>query len=227
MLKKLSRHPAVQATLARLVAGWLSFALRTTRWTVEGDDTIRDLACTGHVVVAFWHEALPLMPQLFRHARRHRPDLRTSALASRHSDGRLLGGILAAFGIGVVHGSSRRDGRERGGAAGTLALLDGLEHGIVAAITPDGPRGPRRRAAPGVAQLAGLSGAPVLAFGAMTRHHIRLPTWDRLVLPLPFGRGAIVCGAPIAVPREGWEAQLPQIEAGITAATLRAEALCR
>jgi hypothetical protein len=37
----------------------------------------------------------------------------------------------------------------------------------------------------------------------------------------------LVVGAPIAVPREGWEAALPAIEAALTEAATRAEALAR
>ena len=53
----------------------------------------------------------------------------------------------------------------------------------------------------------------------------RLPTWDGMLLPLPFGRGILVIGEPIPVPREGWESSLPAIEAALTQAALRAEAL--
>ncbi len=226
MLKAFSRRPGVQAAIARVIAGYIWFALATTRWRIEGAEHAA-AAARGRMIAAFWHETLPLMPALFRRARRSRPALRVTALASRHSDGRLLGEIMRALGISVVHGSSRRDGRERGGAAGALGLRGALARGDVAVITPDGPRGPRRRAAAGVAQLAGHTGADVLPCGAALRWHVRLGSWDRMVLPLPFGRGVLVCGAPIAVPREGWDAALPEIEAAITAATLRAEAGCR
>ena len=56
---------------------------------------------------------------------------------------------------------------------------------------------------------------------------MRLGTWDRMVLPLPFGRGALVCQPLIEVPREGWEASLPAIEAALTEAARRADALAR
>jgi lysophospholipid acyltransferase (LPLAT)-like uncharacterized protein len=48
-----------------------------------------------------------------------------------------------------------------------------------------------------------------------------------MVVPLPFGRGVIVCGEPIEVPRDGAEAALPRIAAAITAATDEADRLCR
>jgi hypothetical protein len=44
-------------------------------------------------------------------------------------------------------------------------------------------------------------------------------------LPLPFGRGALVCAAPIAVPREGWQAAIPVITAALNEAMDRAGAL--
>jgi hypothetical protein len=77
-----------------------------------------------------------------------------------------------------------------------------------------------------VAQVAALSGAPVLPCAAQTSRRWTLPTWDHMVLPLPFGRGVLVCGAPIAVPRDGAEAALPRIAAAITAATDEADRLC-
>ena len=86
--------------------------------------------------------------------------------------------------------------------------------------------GPRRVAARGVAQIAALSGAPVLPLAAQTTRRRVLPTWDAMVLPLPFGRGVLVCGPAIAVPREGWDAWLPRIEAALTEAAERADRLC-
>jgi hypothetical protein len=48
-----------------------------------------------------------------------------------------------------------------------------------------------------------------------------------MVLPLPFGRGALVCMPPILVGRGQVGVALPQIEAALTAAAERADTLCR
>lgn len=226
-MKALLRRPAVQALLARLIGGYLAFALGTTRWRLDGAEHLAPVLGSGRAVAAFWHERLPLMPALLRHARRQVPGLRAGVLVSRHADGRLIGAVMGRFGAEAAHGSSRRNGKDRGGAAGALALLALLEQGGVAVITPDGPRGPRRVAAPGAAQLAALSGAPVLPCSAQLRWRVVLGTWDRMVLPLPFGRGVLVCGTLIAVPREGWEAALPGIALAMSAAADRADALVR
>jgi lysophospholipid acyltransferase (LPLAT)-like uncharacterized protein len=78
-------------------------------------------------------------------------------------------------------------------------------------------------AAAGVAQLAALSGAQVLPVAAWTQWAIQFHSWDRMRFPVPFGRGRLVFGNMISVPRHDWEQQLPAIEAALTQAMLRAE----
>ncbi len=232
MLKKLLRSAGVQAVTARLVGLYLHIALRTTRWTLVGTEHIVEHIAGRPAIAAFWHERLPMLPALWFHmwARGARGVPRV--LVSKHRDGRFIGTVVRRFGVQVVHGSSSKDGTardvtEKGGAASIRVLLGELQAGQHVLITPDGPRGPRRRAAPGVAQLAGLSGAPVLPVGAQTTRHRVLPTWDRMHVPLPFGRGVIVCGMPIAVPREGWDAALPAIEAALSQVADAADQLCK
>jgi lysophospholipid acyltransferase (LPLAT)-like uncharacterized protein len=221
MLKRLVRRPGVQRAGARAFGLYLDFALRTTRWTLHGEPHVAPYLGGAPVVAAFWHERLPLMPALWLLARRRNPAGRIHVLVSRHRDGRLIGALMRRFAVQPVHGSS-----SRGGAAGLRKLAALLAGGDQVAITPDGPRGPRRRAAPGVAQIAELSGVPVLPCAAQTTRRITLNTWDGMVLPLPFGRGAVVCEQPILVPRHGWQAALPQIEAALDRAAEAANRLC-
>jgi lysophospholipid acyltransferase (LPLAT)-like uncharacterized protein len=47
-----------------------------------------------------------------------------------------------------------------------------------------------------------------------------------MVVPLPFGRGVVVCGKPIVVPRQDWAEALPAIQAALNAAADRADRLC-
>jgi hypothetical protein len=59
MAKRLIRHPAVQGALARLVAVYLRLVWATTRWTLVGDEHARPFA-DQPMILAFWHERLPL-----------------------------------------------------------------------------------------------------------------------------------------------------------------------
>jgi lysophospholipid acyltransferase (LPLAT)-like uncharacterized protein len=226
MLKRLLRRPVVQRVLASLLGRYLDFALKTTEWTLYGGEHLSPLLRGNPAVVAFWHERLPLMPALWTLARRRAANVKACVLVSRHADGRFIGEVMRRFDLAVAHGSSQRHGRDRGGAAGMRALLDQLAAGSHVVITPDGPRGPPRVAAPGVAQLAAMAAVRVLPCAAQISRRRVLRTWDEMVLPLPWGRGVIVCGRAISVPRDRAEDALPVIAQSLTTAADDADRLC-
>lgn len=224
MLRRLIRHRRAQAALARALGLYLLAVMRTTRWTILGAEHLAAALPPGGggAIFAFWHERLPLMALAWRVASEREGPLlgrRAHVLVSRHRDGRLIGTVGGRFALSMVHASS-----SRGGATGLRGLLRLTGAGECVVITPDGPRGPRRRAAPGVAQLAALSGRPVLACAAGTTRARRLGSWDRMLLPLPFGRGVVVVQPPLRVGRGEAASALPAIEAALTAACDRADA---
>jgi lysophospholipid acyltransferase (LPLAT)-like uncharacterized protein len=198
MLRSLIRHPATQAFLAGLIGRYLAFCYRTTRWSLVGEENIRPYALSGSpVIVAFWHERLPMMPMLWTTVFKIFPEAaqwQPHVLVSRHRDGRFIGEIVARFRLVMIHGST-----SRGGAAALRSLTRVLRGGSPVAITPDGPRGPRRVPAEGVAQLAAFAKVPVVPTAAAATRHRLLPSWDRMMLPLPFARGVLVCGPAITV----------------------------
>jgi lysophospholipid acyltransferase (LPLAT)-like uncharacterized protein len=225
-MKWFLRQPSIQAGFAWLLGLYLAFALRTTRWRIEGEEHIAPHFAGAPCVAAFWHEYLPLMPMLWVLGRQGGATGRPHVLVSRHRDGRFIGEVIRRFGVTLVYGSSTSKGRSRGGAAGVRALLAVLAQGDHVVLTPDGPRGPRRVAAPGAAQLAALGQVPLVPMAAQSTSRHRLGSWDRMVLPLPFGRGVIVCGTPLLVPREDWQDWVAPIEAALNAVSDRAERVC-
>jgi lysophospholipid acyltransferase (LPLAT)-like uncharacterized protein len=231
MVKQVLKSGLARRAAAGAIAAYLRVALGTTRWTIEGEANLDPFAAQVPVIVAFWHECLPLMPAVWLRVRRANPVRGGAVLVSRHQDGMLIGDAMARFGVSVVQGSGTQPGdaaykrARRGGAAALVALARRLREGDAIVVTPDGPRGPLRVAAPGVLQLAALSGAPVLPVAARVRWRVTLKSWDRMILPLPFGRGAMVCLAPFHVAREGAEAARTTLEAALTAAADRAEVL--
>ena len=222
-MRKLIRHPAVQAGLARSLGAYIAFVARTTRWRLIGEGpALAEVAAGRPLILAFWHERLPLLPVLFRLAIARDArigELVPHVLVSQHRDGRFIGNAVQRFGLRMVYGSSRR-----GGGQALIEMIRILRAGNPVGITPDGPRGPRRQAAPGVAQLAALSGAAVAPVGAASSRHRLLPSWDRMMLPLPFGEGVIVLGELVRVPRDGAAAALPAIVAALDAACAEADA---
>jgi lysophospholipid acyltransferase (LPLAT)-like uncharacterized protein len=71
-----------------------------------------------------------------------------------------------------------------------------------------------------------MSGVAVLPCAAQIRpRRVLLSSWDRMVLPLPFGRGVLACAPPISVPPDGAEAALPAIAQAMTDAADLADRL--
>lgn len=144
-------------------------------------------------IYLFWHEMM-LLPA---HAYGRTP---FCVLVSRHQDGELISRILKMLGFSTVRGSTTRQGFS---AVRGLMRQGKLNH---LAITPDGPRGPRRILQPGCIYLASRTGMPLIPAGMAFRSCWRANSWDRMAVPKPGTFGVCVVGKPITIP--------PDISAG-------------
>ncbi len=223
-----------QGIVAALIVFYIRFVYRTNRWQRVGFDIGYRLQDENrHGIICFWHNRLLMMPYAKAGKRSYH------LLSSDHRDGLLMARAVRRFGIHVFFGSSSR--------RPTQALMKTAEicaAGGVVCITPDGPRGPRMRAAPGPVLAAGLAakqlakGQPTGATPATavlvpvsyaTSRRRMLSTWDRFLLPLPFGRGAFVVGPEIEVAAgldaEAREALRLRLEEALNAVTAEADRL--
>jgi lysophospholipid acyltransferase (LPLAT)-like uncharacterized protein len=205
MFKRLLRRPSVLALGVRLLGAYLALVYATTRGRRLGAEHIHAAARRDSpLIICFWHERLAMMPMLMRLGHAIEPvfrNRRTLVLISTHRDGQFISDVVRRFGIETVPGSTSREG-----AMAAVAMARSLQAGDMVCITPDGPRGPRRVAAPGAAQLAALCRLPAYPTAAATSWNLRLGSWDRMMLPLPFGRGVIAVGEPVLVDRKALDA---------------------
>jgi lysophospholipid acyltransferase (LPLAT)-like uncharacterized protein len=125
-----------------------------------------------------------------------------AALVSASKDGGFLTGILECFGVEPVRGSTSRRGSQA-----VLELTTWARRGYDLAITPDGPRGPCYVVQDGVMSLAQLTGLPIVPFSYNLSWKIRVKSWDRFQIPLPFSRCEMNMDKPIQVPREATDAE--------------------
>src|SRR5204862_2979293 len=63
----------------------------------------------------------------------------------------------------------------------------------------------------GVTSLAQLTGLPIVPVIYEMRWKIRLGSWDRFQIPLPFSRCFLRTAAPLYVPREATDAEREQM----------------
>jgi lysophospholipid acyltransferase (LPLAT)-like uncharacterized protein len=226
-MKWLSRNRTVQKVVAWVVAGYLKFCIRTMRWTVIGTEPTLALDGTpqGYIVM-FWHKVISLSVV----SRRIVGGKTGNAMISNSSDGSLISDIVGQISWKSVRGSRGKEGGEdKGGAQAFRDSLKLIRAGEIVAITPDGPRGPVEVMPEGPVLIGRASKAPVFMFGFACKPAFRPNTWDDMMAPFPFGRGAIVVTGPwsagqprdpaaIEAVRAAWEREL-------TAAQRRAEAI--
>ncbi|MDQ8028142.1 MAG: lysophospholipid acyltransferase family protein [Brevundimonas sp.] len=219
------RNPIIQSALAWVLAKWMQFCFATIRWTHQNEGAAEAVWKQGGGVLAvFWHSRIALSPACWP-LDRATP---AKALISLSADGEFIARAVAQQGFPAVRGSSANKDKAKASKGGTQALRDGLKQLKVGglAITPDGPRGPARHMAEGLPMLAKISGAPALFIGLSCNPAIRLNSWDKAVLPLPFGKGAIVWdvadypeGADMADVAAAWTERLNAVEAEADAIT--------
>jgi len=172
-------------------APWI--AARLIRWLHRrikpasiGDEPLRSLWDDGkNVILSFWHDQLFMMATGYSGPK-------ASVMISSSKDGELIARTMTYFDIGSIRGSS-----SRGGRAAFRAMIDLGKEQIDLAFTPDGPRGPRHEIKDGVIQLARVTGRPIvpMAFACSKGH--RFSSWDRFLLPFPWGKGVYSFGSPI------------------------------
>lgn len=171
--------PWLAACLVRLLAA-------TLRKEIVGEAPVRALwEARQPIVLVYWHDQLLMMPFGYRG-----PGAKGLISASR--DGEYLARTMAHLGVGAVRGSSNRGGR-----AAFREMLAMAREPVDLAITPDGPKGPRHEVKEGVIQLARLSGRPVVPMAFVCSRGHRFASWDRFLLPYPFGRGVYAFGDPL------------------------------
>src|SRR5213594_2208896 len=102
------------------------------------------------VIIAFWDCRQLMMPLCYGGSR-------LSILISERRDGELIHRIVRWFGFDTIRGSTTR-----GGARALRQMARLGRAGSDLAVTPDGPRGPRCIAQPGVVELAKLTGLPII-----------------------------------------------------------------
>jgi lysophospholipid acyltransferase (LPLAT)-like uncharacterized protein len=182
-------RPIVPRALVRWAAGPMVNGIAST-WRIEEYHPERwqeARSASGPRIFMLWHETL--LPLLWHHRRQG-----ASIVVSRARDGQYLVDYARQLGYETIEGSSHR-----GRMLAMRGSLRALQAGALLAITPDGPRGPRREIKPGGLAAAQVTGATVFTAFAAARPARRLRSWDRMLIPAPFARVRVGYGPPFTV----------------------------
>ncbi|SNB45018.1 lysophospholipid acyltransferase family protein [Geobacter sp. DSM 9736] len=204
-LKK--RFPSVLPWLAYSVLRMLFTTLRVRLVNVEIPRGYHERG--EGIIQVMWHSRLCVSPFAYQGNKGH-------ILISSHGDGEIIARITALFGFEHIRGSSSK-GADK--ALKQMLRLARRNEDLI--VTPDGPRGPAEVVKPGVAQIAKLTGLPVLPFAISASRKVRLKSWDRFMIPLPFTKCFFVWGEPL---RCGVEEEIEQFRQRVEGALCKVTA---
>ncbi len=195
---------------------YVTFVGWTTRQRVLRAEIPRAIHEKGErFIYAFWHQRQIFFTWSHRNAE-------AAVLVSKSNDGEMISRTMELSGIGAVRGSS-----SRGGATAAREMVEILRAGRDVGITPDGPRGPAREVKEGAVRVAQLAGMPIVPIAnALSRKLEIAKSWDRLQVPLPFGRSVVIYGEPIRVGEgDDLAAKAAELKAALDALTAEADRL--
>ncbi|WP_322890546.1 MULTISPECIES: lysophospholipid acyltransferase family protein [unclassified Yoonia] len=180
--RRIEKSERVASVLAWLAGGYLALCNRTTRWQVEGLDDLRAALAQGPVLLVMWHSR-SVMGAL------HWPvaDGPLSSLYDASPIGRVSGALQRRVGLQSIQMS-----RKTSNLAASRIVLKRVREGVSIGMTGDGPLGPAHQVKDAPLEWARVTGVPVFCYAFTTTRGRRLETWDRMLVPRMFGRGAVV-----------------------------------
>ncbi|ADE29597.1 lysophospholipid acyltransferase family protein [Rickettsia prowazekii] len=140
------------------------------------------------VIFAFWHNMLALSPAMFTGHRN------VYALISPHLDGKILNALVGKFGCQVIVGSTNKNS-----IVALRNIIGKLSQGANIIVTPDGPKGPVYKVNSGITEIAYRYNKKLIPIVSSTSRCFRLKSWDKLIIPIPFGTIKIIVGSPLAL----------------------------
>jgi len=177
--ERLESSDRLAAVLSAILAGYLRFCFATTRWQKHGlDDLAHDLE-DGPIILVLWHSRLMIWPSAWPKKLANLYTLRESSPA-----GRLSSATQTRLGMRPVMMTEITSN-----FAASRLILRVIRGGDSLGMTADGPLGPAREVKQAPVEWARATGRPVYLFVWSARRSVRLKTWDRMMIPLPFTRG--------------------------------------
>jgi lysophospholipid acyltransferase (LPLAT)-like uncharacterized protein len=202
---RIQRQDWFQRLFGSMLVGYYRFVVWTSRTTLDPADYDTSISSLRPFVMALWHGESLLVPFPIPIT------WPTKAMTSRSRDGGIVATILQAVGIDPIRASGgRAKGKQsrRGGVAGMLQARDAIRQGHIVCMTADIPKGVPYEVGPGIIALARHAGCAIVPVAVVSSNHIRMRTWDRMAVALPFGRVHGMFGTPITVPEGADDAAL-------------------
>mgnify|MGYP000019867990 CR=1 FL=1 len=181
----------IKITLTSFFGQWLfQLLFKLNKIEVKGEENLINLINSGRpIMVCVWHGRLVFPSWYLR--------LKTTnvhAIASRHTDAEIMARILRRWGYGLIRGSTRK-----GGKTVVKRMAKVFKNAGIIAVTNDGPKGPPRIAKAGSTGLALKYNVQIVTITGSATKYWQMKSWDRSMLPKPFGTIHIIVSPPLDI----------------------------
>ena len=216
-LRPLITRPLMRLNLAlfpTLYILYMRFVWATSRIVDRGLGRLFAISAEHNGAVGLlWHEEVMTVAWGYAYM-----GFRPHTLASLSNDGAVITRLLERCGFVVFRGGSS-DRSSRRVSSVTRDLIDHMQKtdGVIYGLTVDGSKGPPYRLKRGGVVIARECGRPIVLVRTWYRRCVRLQTWDRVAIPLPFNRIHYYLEGPYFAPPDA------NTEAGLERFRLRLE----
>jgi len=199
ILKKFTQSKVMEIFITSLLYAYLKFTAFTSKTEFQGvKEYYKFCDEKGANILISWHGRILLLPFSWRKG------VKINALVSLHRDGMIIARILQKFKMNVIGGSTTKNGK-----TAAITLMKKMQDNESISIIPDGPRGPRMRLKMSPIYFAHKTGKPIFFATFNTSNKIVFNSWDKMILPLPFAKKAVVMlSEPYYVPKDANETDL-------------------
>ncbi len=208
-IKKMFRGDFAQLILANIIAFYMKLVFKTSRVVINNKERYTGLLKKekGCFVVA-WHGRMFIAPTILSSINNEIGyNRKMFFLASKHQDGQIAGKVMKVFGFDEIYGSTMnkddkdklRQANNMGAVVSVRKIMKELKNNNVICLPPDGPRGPFEQINGEVIAIAKKMDVEILPAVVSYSFKIRLKSWDKFQIPLPFGRVLIEFSIPITI----------------------------
>lgn len=194
MIKSILRSNWFFGIASRVIQALHWLVLSTCRFSAEAPDETLELASDDKPIIIGFTHPYGISSQIFGLKSPLTAKKKFFALLSESTDGRLMARLaknVNAKPVWIDKGTSE--------VRSLIQIIKMVKDGYSYTVTPDGSTGPQYVFKSGIWMVAQKTGVPVVLVSFALTPHIKLKTWDRYRLPLPFSHVRAKASAPIWV----------------------------
>ncbi len=174
--------------LVYIITSYLKLVYMTSKWKIiwMDENMQKNINQLDGALFTLWHNRLTFGMHIFKNYDN------VIALASPHTDGKLITDIIKTMNYEVIEGSTNRNSMEA-----VRSIIKAISNRGKVVITPDGPRGPVYKVNSSITKIAYKYNKSLIPISCMASDYFELKSWDKMIMPKLFGNINVIFGSAV------------------------------